>query len=449
VFSEFFYSLQRSRNHGAVVRQNKVCAGETNSRRFATHVHKQVRITESTMRLRRIFRSPISRSFTLSTACAVAVAACGGGGGGYMGGGSMGVQPSVQFNDHALVVDTKEVTATSVSVDANLKNPWGIAFAPGGPFWTSNNNSNSSTLYSGTGQVETQGVTGSATTAISIPASAAGVAAGPSGQVFNGTGGFMIMTGMGLETALFIFSGEGGTIAAWAKDSGAAAVTAFDDGVVNGPAHAVYKGLALGSVSGANFLYATDLHNNKIDVFDTNFAKPAAMQGKFVDPSMPAGFAPFGITAVNDQLYVTYAMQDTAKHGEIPGAGLGYVDVYDFSGNFVSRFASAGVLNAPWGVAVAPAGFATLQGQVLVGNFGDGTINAFMPNGTSLATSNGPLKNATGQALAIPGLWALVFGNGDMDKPTTTLFYTAGFANQTDGVLGSITVSTMIGATGY
>jgi uncharacterized protein (TIGR03118 family) len=253
------------------------------------------------MRLRRVITSPNSRSFALSTVCTVAVAACGGGGGGYMGGGSMGAQQSGnQFADHALVVDTKEVAATSVSVDANLQNPWGLAFAPGGPFWTSNNAGNSSTLYSGTGQLETQGVTGSATTAISIPASAAGVAANPSGQVFNGTGGFMIMTGMGLETALFIFSGEGGTIAAWAKDSGAAAVTAFDDGVVNGPAHAVYKGLAMGSVGGANFLYATDLHNNKIDVFDTNFAKPAAMQGKFVDPSIPAGFAPFGITAAND-----------------------------------------------------------------------------------------------------------------------------------------------------
>src|SRR5580704_17417242 len=135
------------------------------------------------MRLRRIVTSPISRSFALSTACAVAVVACGGGGGG--GGGSMGVQQTVnQFTDQALVVDNKEVVATSVTVDANLQNPWGIAFAPGGPFWTSNNANNTSTLYSGTGQVETQGVTGSATTAISIPASAAGVAAGPSGQVF-------------------------------------------------------------------------------------------------------------------------------------------------------------------------------------------------------------------------------------------------------------------------
>jgi uncharacterized protein (TIGR03118 family) len=411
-----------------------------------THISNIV-ITESTMKLRRIVTSPISQSFTLSTVCALAVVACGGGGG---GGGTAGVQQTVnQFADQALVVDNMEVVATAVAVDANLKNPWGIAIATGLPFWIADNNSNVATLYSGTGQVQTQAVTGSATTGISIPASAAGVPANPTGQVYNATGDFMIMTSNGFETALFMFSGEGGTIAAWAQTSGATALTLFDDGVVNGPEHAVYKGLALGSVSGANYLYATDLHNNKVDVFDTNFAKPAAMQGKFVDPGLPAGFAPFGITAVNGQLFVTFAMQDAAKHDEMTGAGLGYIDIFDMSGNFVSRFASGGPLNAPWGIAVAPAGFANLQGQVLVGNFGDGTINAFMPNGTSLATATGPLTNGAGQPLAFAGLWSLVFGNGDSDKPVDTLFYTAGFADQTDGVFGAITVSTSMVATGY
>jgi uncharacterized protein (TIGR03118 family) len=211
--------------------------------------------------------------------------------------------------------------------------------------------------------------------------------------------------------------------------------------VANGANHAVYKGLALGTVNGASFLYATDLHNNKVDVFDTSFTKPAAMQGKFIDPEIPAGFVPFGIVALNDQLYVSYAQQDAAKHDETTGAGLGYVDVFDFSGNFVSRFASAGVLNAPWGMAVAPAGFGTLAGNLLIGNFGDGKINIFAPNGTALATSMGPLTVTNGGTITIPGLWALVFGNGDADKPLTTLFYTAGFADQTDGVFGSIAVS--------
>jgi uncharacterized protein (TIGR03118 family) len=166
------------------------------------------------------------------------------------------------------------------------------------------------------------------------------------------------------------------------------------------------------------------------------------MQGKFVDPTMSAGFVPFGITALNGQLYVTYAMQDAAMHDEVLGAGLGFVDVFDFSGNFVSRFASAGPLNAPWGIALAPSGFGSFAGNVLIGNFGDGTVNIFGPNGTSLATSMGPFTVNGGATFAVPGLWSLVFGNGDSDKPITTLFYTAGFADQTDGVFGSISIST-------
>jgi uncharacterized protein (TIGR03118 family) len=248
---------------------------------------------------------------------------------------------------------------------------------------------------------------------------------------------------------LFIFDGEGGTIAAWATDSGATAVTAYDDGVVNGTSHAVYKGLALGTVNGAAFLYATDLHNNKIDVFDTDFAKPAAMQGKFIDPTMPTGFVPFGILSLNSQLYITYAMQDGAKHDEITGAGLGYVDIFNFSGTFISRFASAGALNAPWGIALAPAGFGSVEGDLLIGNFGDGTINIFAPNGTSLATSMGPLTVNNGQQVVIPGLWSLVFGDGDSDKPPTTLFYTAGFADQTDGVFGTIATSSVVTPSPY
>jgi uncharacterized protein (TIGR03118 family) len=223
------------------------------------------------------------------------------------------------------------------------------------------------------------------------------VPANPNGQVYNGNGGFLVPTSKGQETALFIFDGEGGTIAAWAQDSGAAAVTAYDDGVVNGTNHAVYKGLALGEVNGASFLYATDLHNNKIDVFDTHFAKPATMQGKFIDPNIPTGFVPFGIAALSNELYVTYAMRDTALHDEVMGAGFGYVDKFDFNGNFISRFASAGALNAPWGIALAPAGFGSFEGDLLIGNFGDGAINIFAPDGTSM----GPLTVNNGGTLGI------------------------------------------------
>jgi uncharacterized protein (TIGR03118 family) len=397
------------------------------------------------MKFHRITPTRAALVLGFSASSAVALVACGGGG----GGSSMTPStPQISLADAALVVDNKEVVAVSATVDANLQNPWGIAMATGLPFWIANNNGNTATLYTGTGVAETSAVTGSATVGIAIPASAAGVAANPTGQVYNGNGGFTITTGSGAESALFIFAGEGGTIAGWAKDSGAAAATAYDDGVANGTAHAVYKGLALGAVGSTPYIYATDLHNNKVDVFDTTFQKPAAMQGKFVDPTMPAGFAPFGITALNGQLYVTYAMQDAAKHDEMTGAGMGYVDIFDFSGNFVSRFATAGSLNAPWGIAVAPTAFGSIAGDVLIGNFGDGKINIFTPKAGALATSNGSLMANNGQAFVFPGLWSLVFGNGDADKPVGTLFYTAGFADQTDGVFGTITASVTTAPTG-
>jgi uncharacterized protein (TIGR03118 family) len=398
------------------------------------------------MNLYRLITSRASVSAQLGMVCAFSVAACGGG----SSGGQAAPPPAAMgFSDTALVSNSNTVVGTALTIDANLQNPWGIAFAPGSPFWISDNNNNLSTLYTGIGTNETQGVTGSPNVGVAIPASAAGVAANPTGQVYNGNGGFMIATNNGQESALFIFDGEGGTIAAWAKDSGATAVTAYDDGVANAGNHAVYKGLAIGTVGGATFLYATDLHNNKVDVFDTNFSKPAAMQGKFVDPNIPAGFAPFGIAALNGNLYVTFAKQDSAMHDEIAGAGLGYVDIFDFSGNLISQFASAGPLNAPWGIAIAPAGFGSLQGDVLIGNFGDGMINIFSPNGTALANAEGPLMSSAGQPFVFPGLWSLVFGNGDTDKPVTTLFYTAGFADQTDGVFGGITVTSSPTPVGY
>jgi len=386
------------------------------------------------VKLHRMITARISASFAVGVICAISIAACGGGGDGTQ----MTQQTTTGFADTALVSNKAGVVATATTIDANLSNPWGLVTAPGLPFWIADNNSNLATLYNGTGAVQTSAATGSNSVGIAIPASAAAVPANPTGQVYNGNGGFLIATPKGQETALFIFDGEGGTIAAWAADSGAAAVTVYDDGLLNGSNHAVYKGLALADVNGTSFLYATDLHNNKVDVFDSTFAKPAGMQGKFVDPNIPAGFVPFGIVALDGQLYVTYAMRDSALHDEVPGAGLGYVDIFDFNGDFMSRFASAGALNAPWGIAIAPAGFGSLDGDLLIGNFGDGTVNIFSAAGTSM----GPLAVDNGGTLAIPGLWSLVFGNGDADKPLTTLFYTAGFANQTDGVFGSIAMTT-------
>ncbi len=405
------------------------------------------------MKLHRMITRKVSPTLAVGAVCTLSVAACGGGGSGGNGITSeMAATTTSGLTDTALVSNKDGVVATTTTIDDNLSNPRGLATAPGLPFWIADN-SNLATLYSGKGAIQTNAVTGLTTVGVTIPTSATGVQANPTGQVYNGTGDFLIPTNNGQEPALFIFDGEGGTIAAWAKDSGASAVTAYDDGVTNGANHAVYKGLAMGTVSGTSYLYATDLHNGKVDVFDTNFSKPANMQGKFVDPTMPSGFVPFGIASLNGQLYISYAMRDTALHDEVAGAGLGYVDVFDFNGNFISRFASADALNAPWGMALAPAGFGSFEGDLLIGNFGDGTINAFAPNGTALATSMGPLTGTAGGPLSIPGLWSLVFGNGDSDKPVTTLFYTAGFANQTDGVFGTIsatsTTSVSPAPTGY
>ena len=373
---------------------------------------------------------------SIAVAGLLTLSACGGNG----GGGPAGGATSAGLSDSALVSNKVGVVNTPTTIDANLSNPWGLATGPGLPFWIADNNSNLATLYSGGGQILTNTVTASTDVGITMPQSQAGVAANTTGEVYNGNGGFLVPTSKGPEPAQFIFDGEGGTIAAWAADSGSQAVTMYDDGIANATEHAVYKGLALGTANGTTFLYATDLHNSKVDVFDATFAKPAQLQGKFIDPTLPSGYAPFGIAALNDQLYVTYAMQDAAKHDEQTGAGLGFVDIFDFSGNFVSRFASGGALDAPWGLAIAPSGFGMSAGDLLVGNFGDGKINVFAANGTSLATAMGSLTVANGGVLSIPGLWALQFGNGDADKPLTSLFYTAGFANQTDGVFGSISV---------
>jgi len=360
-------------------------------------------------------------SGAVGVACALSVVACGGG-----SGGSGSASPMVQhtgLTDAALVSDG--VIAAS-HTDGNLQNAWGVAAAPGGPFWIADNNSNKATVYDGTGTPLSP--------TVSIPAGTNGPA-NPTGQIYNGTADFVITTPAGSAPAQFIFSGEGGTITGWAQSvSGATATVAYDDGA----GAAVYKGLALANTGTANQLYATDLHNAKVDVFDTHFHKVAAA-GSFADPTIPAGFAPFGIQAINNQLYVTYAKQDATAHDEVLGTGLGYVNVFDASGTLLKRFASAGVLNAPWGITVAPAGFGSVAGRVLIGNFGDGVINSFDP---ATGNSMGSVMLSSGKELVVPGLWALSFGNGASNQPASALFYTAGPNNQTDGVFGRIDVVT-------
>jgi uncharacterized protein (TIGR03118 family) len=225
----------------------------------------------------------------------------------------------------------------------------------------------------------------------------------------------------------------------------------------NGSTGAVYKGLALASNGGSDFLYAANFRSGNIDVFDNTFKPVTLPTGAFHDPTLPSGFAPFGIQTINGNLYVTFAKQDAAKHDEVDGAGLGFVDVFSPAGFFLQRIGGTTTqpeLNAPWGLAMAPANFGKFSGDLLVGNFGDSHVSAFDPiSGAFL----GQLSNAKGQPLVLDGgfngsstqgLWGLSFGNNGGAGPANTLYFTSGFNHESDGVLGAVTANSVSTATG-
>ena len=324
------------------------------------------------------------------------------------------------YLQHNLVSD---IPGLADHTDTNLLNPWGISFSATSPFWISDNHSGVSTLYNSSGSPQALVVT--------IPPPATGTPpAAPSGTIFNSTSGFALETN---GPARFIFSTEDGTISGW--NGGSAAVLKVD----NSAAGTVYKGLASGSAGGSNYVYATDFHGGKVDSFDSTY-KPAALPGDFSDSTIPAGVAPFGIQNIKGQIYVTYAKQDPDKHDDIKGVGNGYVNVFDTSGHLVRRFAAQGVLNSPWGVALAPAGFGAFGGAVLVGNFGDGRINAFDANGAWIGTIN----DTNGTPFTEVGLWGIAFGNGGNGGDANTLYFTAGLNGEADGLFGSLAPITPI-----
>jgi uncharacterized protein (TIGR03118 family) len=298
--------------------------------------------------------------------------------------------------------------------DPNLVNPWGLAFGPATPAWVADNGTDVSTLYSG-GVRKSIPVT--LPLVVGIPDGA------PTGIVFNGTGGFKVNG----APARFIFDSEAGTITAW--NAGTAAVT-----VATTPG-AIYKGLAIASKGSATMLYAANFHAATIDVFNDSFA-PVTVPGGFADPNLPPGFAPFNVQEIAGRLVVAYAKQDADAEDEIAGPGLGYVDVFDTSGHLLRRLISQGALNAPWGLAVAPRGFGPFSGDLLVGNFGDGAINAYDPR---TGDFRGTLQNKDANQIKINGLWALRFGNGVIGTPHTLLF-TAGIADEEHGLFGEIVV---------
>jgi uncharacterized protein (TIGR03118 family) len=348
-----------------------------------------------------------------------------GGSGGYGGGGTSAPPPASAYAMSKLVSNGQ--VAASLT-DTNLINPWGIAFGPGAPAWVANNGTQTSTVYNGIGQTQLAAVT--------IPAGINGDA-NPTGVVYNGSSEFVINEGAKSAAATFIFDGEGGTISGWADTvDSQKAIVMYDDG----SGGAVYKGLAIATDgSGTTRLYATDFHNNKVDVFGGTFAKTSTT-GSFADSTLPAGYAPFGIQALTVQsqtlIYVTYAKQDAAAHAEVAGAGLGLVDVFDTQGTLQTHLiATGGALNAPWGIALAPAGFGTLSSDLLIGNVGDGWINAYDPSAGTFVAS---LSDSTGTPIAISGLWGLAFGNGAQSQPTTTLFFAAGPNDEANGLYGRI-----------
>jgi uncharacterized protein (TIGR03118 family) len=316
-------------------------------------------------------------------------------------------------------------------MDPNLKNPWGITFFPGAPFWISDNATGVSTLYDGQGNIikapNAQNQSVPFVVQIPLPkGSAAGSTAAPTGVVWNPTQGFTVGTN---APALFIFATEDGTISGWNR--GVDATHAILE-VDNSQEGAVYKGLALASNAKGVFLFATNFHAGAIDVFDSSFKK-ATLDGSFTDSAIPAGYAPFGITVIDGDLFVTYALQNTAKHDDVAGAGHGFINIFDTDGHLLRRFATQGALNSPWGVTRSPYGFGTFSGDILVGNFGDGHISAFGSQGDAL----GQLHDEKGQAIAIEGLWGLRFGGALASSPDT-LYFTAGLNKEKDGLFGMI-----------
>jgi uncharacterized protein (TIGR03118 family) len=300
--------------------------------------------------------------------------------------------------------------------DPDLVNAWGLTSGPTSPWWVSDNGTGKSTLYNGAGVKQGLVVT---------------VPGGPTGTVFNTTSGFVLPTG---GRALFLFDGEDGIVRAW---NGAQGTTAkvFGDGDQSATG-AVYKGLAIATTPSGPELFAADFHNDKIDVFDSNF-KLLHNTG-FVDPAMHDHFAPFDVQVIGSRVFVAYARQDEDAHDELAGQGRGFVDVYDLSGNLLGGIDGHGQLNAPWGLAMAPASFGTFAGDLLVGNFGDGRINAYREVSPNTFVHDGKLRGADNQPLQIDGLWALQFAQGGNNGTPGQLYFTAGPADESQGLFGRI-----------
>lgn len=311
-----------------------------------------------------------------------------------------------------------DLAGVALHTDANLVNPWGISASSSSPLWISNNGTGTSTLYNGAGTPLSLVVT--------IPPPAGGTPpSAPTGTVFNGTGKFLAATG---KPGLFLFSSEDGTIAAWNPSTGA--VIKVD----RSASGAVYKGLALGANGSGPVLYATNFHDGTVEAYDGTFSQ---LSPGFMDQFLPRGYAPFGIMVEpNNNVIVTYARQDADMHDDVAGYGHGFVDEFDANGGFLRRLISRGALDSPWGLAMAPStGFGAFSGALLVGNFGDGRINAYRVLDTNgdfefpgfdSARFLDSLRDPDGHPVTNLGLWAVRFGNGGSGGAVNSLYFTAG-----------------------
>lgn len=330
------------------------------------------------------------------------------------------------YESHNLVSDG---FVPADNLDKNLVNAWGIAFNPNGAVWVSDNHAGVATLYDGFGKAQLIGK--SFTVAIPAAPGNSGIGS-PTGIVFSSANDFVVHNADNSVSgpSRFIFSSEDGALSGWAP-------TVDLNHAIRAQAtpNAIYKGLALGANGTSNFLYATDFHNAKIDVFDKKF-NPVSVPGGFVDPTIPAGFAPFGIQNIGGALFVTYAKQDAQGVDDVRGEGFGFVNVFDVNGKLIRRVASRGKLNSPWGIALAPADFGKFANRLLIGNFGDGAIRAFDLHSGEY---KGQLRKSDGQPLKIENLWGLQFGNGVLNQSTNTLFFSAGPDIENHGLYGSIT----------
>lgn len=331
------------------------------------------------------------------------------------------------FHQTNLVSD---IPGLAQSTDRNLVNPWGLSSSATSPIWVSDNNAGVSTLYTGSGATVPLVVT--------IPAPGSPTGGTPTGTVFNTTpSDFEVKKGTGTPAkALFLFATEDGTILGWspAIDRGSAIIAVDNSAVPDSDNGAVYKGLTLGTSGGNNYLYAANFRSGAVDVFNGTFQQVSLGAGSFMDPMLPSGYAPFGIENVSGQIFVTFAKQDATRHDDVRGPGNGFVDIFGTDGTFVRRFATQGTLNAPWGIALAPSTFGNFHGDVLIGNFGDGLINAYTPAGVL----RGQLKSETSAPIQIDGLWGLRFGNGGNGGDPSTLFFAAGIQGEAHGLFGTI-----------